>query len=103
TAPPTSPFYTLSLHDALPISAVRDGSRRPDRYVSAERFFEPRRAGGDIPRRGGTRLNAGPGAGRGRRCDWLFACGWRCTLTPPKIGRAHVELQSRGHLVCRLL
>src|SRR2546422_6140307 len=63
----TTEIYTLSLHDALPISAQRHsdaGRRAPDRARSAHR----------------------PGATLGG-----------------EIGRHTSELQSRLHLVCRLL
>src|SRR5207253_4675048 len=72
TAP--TEIYTLSLHDALPIS-LHDGATRRDRR-SARRI---------------------PSSGRS-------ACG---ALRPRACGRRSEEhtseLQSRGHLVCRLL
>src|SRR5690625_3799069 len=36
---------------------------------------------------------------------YAFGVGaaWNGEIAEPKIGRAHAELQSRGHLVCRLL
>src|SRR5437868_13178334 len=70
--PPTTEIYTLSLHDALPIS-----DRNDDLF--------------DIY------AQAGGGAGEHRP-----STGQRASERP-KIGRAHVELQSRFDLVCRLL
>src|SRR5690606_41552206 len=82
--PATTAIYTLSLHDALPISAGSFGD--PARYSSAVRS-ESRlkrrfaRQARQIP--AGTR---GPGHSRGRRSEEHTS-----------------ELQSRENLVCRLL
>src|SRR5215208_8541277 len=62
----TTEIYTLSLHDALPISATPRCTTRPP----------------------------GPGPVAGRRC-------WPATV--PRSEEHTSELQSRGHLVCRLL
>src|SRR5438552_13917252 len=75
---PTSHIYTLSLHDALPISAgLRD-----------DRSADPGLAGGPIRGRGGRR------GGRANR-----------TSGQARIrSEEHTsELQSPDHLVCRLL
>src|SRR3989442_12999424 len=72
----TTEIYTLSLHDALPIS----GCRR-QRDARASPFVPP------APARSRSNLSQGPGKSR-------FA--WR--------SEEHTsELQSRPHLVCRLL
>src|SRR5690606_39737355 len=92
----TTEIYTLSLHDALPISPTRRGW--------ATRFISGCRRRSD---------------GRGRRgavekfCfrrpflleEWCPARRRQCSSQRRKlkIGRAHVELQSRENLVCRLL
>src|SRR5438045_7083204 len=77
---PTTETYTLSLHDALPISTP--AGRWPTPSARA-------------PRRAGT----------GRR-----RCGWRPSPTPAGSGARRCrseehtsELQSLRHLVCRLL
>src|SRR2546422_5061292 len=77
----TTEIYTLSLHDALPISGARAGERRdPTRTLSRHRR----------PRRG--RGRPGPERPRPRR-------GRRCRRSEEHTS----ELQSRLHLVCRLL
>src|SRR5690349_24877326 len=76
TAPPTPEIYTLSLHDALPISGARRRRRRlPDQA------FRDRRVRG-------ARARAGPArtADLGDRSEEHTS-----------------ELQSRRDLVCRLL
>src|SRR5439155_21660456 len=92
TAPPTTKIYTLSLHDALPISsasvaAFPVGRQRPEHWPS-------------------------------HVWDWMVwaefsypfnlahapAASVPCGLTPAGRSEEHTsELQSRGHLVCRLL
>src|SRR5205814_10113747 len=84
--PATTQIYTLSLHDALPISA------RPRRNVSQPGLpGRPRIDRGEIPRRGsGGDDHVGVFRHRRRRR------GWR--------SEEHTsELQSLRHLVCRLL
>src|SRR5437870_11515711 len=80
--PATTEIYTLSLHDALPISrSDRAGAPGPD--------------GGNGPparRRGGPR--------RGHRAARSTD---RPPGGPPRSEEHTSELQSRGHLVCRLL
>src|SRR5687768_18070923 len=84
-ATPTTEIYTLSLHDALPIS----------------------HAGGRG--RGGARLAAGSGARRAGRRRRLHALARRAVGLADRLGAGvrseeHTsELQSRLHLVCRLL
>src|SRR5689334_24367153 len=70
----TTEIYTLSLHDALPISAP-DPSERSERKVLGRRWHTRHVT---TSRRG-------------------------CPSQSSEIGRAHVELQSQFHLVCRLL
>src|SRR5690625_6965460 len=71
--PPSAQFYTLSLHDALPISLPGTGSGPPESRIPEE---------GDS----GSITN-------------------RIFLNIPSLrSEEHTsELQSRGHLVCRLL
>src|SRR2546422_11136674 len=79
----TTEIYTLSLHDALPISAARPsvaGARRPPRASGRRRPATRRR------RRA---------RGRGRRR--------RRPAASPRSEEHTSELQSRLHLVCRLL
>src|SRR5437870_8429894 len=75
----TPEIYTLSLHDALPI-----WTRRPGRDQAAHRAGGDPRAGGDRRRHG--QLGGGQHLRRRRRSEEHTS-----------------ELQSRGHLVCRLL
>src|SRR5690625_5717220 len=72
-APAPTEIYTLSLHDALPISAMMPGCA-----LRASGYRDPTRSS--------------PG-GRGRGRHWWAARSEEHTS----------ELQSRGHLVCRLL
>src|SRR5439155_22002176 len=65
--PPTTEIYTLSLHDALPISETRRRAAKPARHV-----WRP-----------------------------VFACHDRASQARSEEHTS--ELQSRGHLVCRLL
>src|SRR3712207_9214029 len=76
----TTEIYTLSLHDALPISCARRGS-------------PPARA---CRRRGATSCGA---PSRCRRSSW--PTGW--TGPSPRSEEHTSELQSRQYLVCRLL
>src|SRR3712207_8211055 len=82
----TTEIYTLSLHDALPISA-----RRAGRAVGAGR----RTAGRVVPAAGpGRRCAAGPRARPRAAAD----------LRQGARSEEHTsELQSRQYLVCRLL
>src|SRR5437870_11256217 len=79
-AAPTPPeIYTLSLHDALPISHPR--GRRPGDW---RRYARP----GHAPYSGDVQ------SGRARAA---------AALSPVRSEEHTSELQSRGHLVCRLL
>src|SRR3712207_8137162 len=78
----TTEIYTLSLHDALPIS-VRSGSPR----------WQPPALGGDA-----SRADGAGDAGDRRRVRV------RCALADGARSEEHTsELQSRQYLVCRLL
>src|SRR5207249_11095609 len=84
TNPPTTQIYTLSLHDALPISA--DPRTRDDDLALHEHL-----GGGVLP------------AGRGGRDARVAVAGGRHR---PEVFRSEEhtsELQSRFDLVCRLL
>src|SRR3712207_9505312 len=82
----TTEIYTLSLHDALPIWVLNVGS-----------CCASRRAG----RKPATLVYGTTDSWLVRNCTNLTAAsGLAHSL---KIGRAHVELQSRQYLVCRLL
>src|SRR3712207_7602482 len=75
----TTEIYTLSLHDALPIS--------------------PRRPSGS--RRGRARAAPSPPAARAARA-WRDGCG-SARGAPARSEEHTSELQSRQYLVCRLL
>src|SRR2546421_8673903 len=73
----TTEIYTLSLHDALPISRARGGSCRPRRRDTTD------------PRTPGSRSSRAADPGR---------------RSPLRRSEEHTsELQSRSDLVCRLL
>src|SRR5439155_24420529 len=76
--PPTSEIYTLSLHDALPISGARDKMAAVVRDTAA---------------RGGRILVPAFAVGRAQELVYDLHRSEEHTS----------ELQSRGHLVCRLL
>src|SRR3712207_8210131 len=83
----TTEIYTLSLHDALPISA--DG-----------RGGSGCRGGCD----GRFPDSTGSGAGRCRGRRWTGGCLPSPASAPPARSEEHTsELQSRQYLVCRLL
>src|SRR5207249_9996385 len=86
-APPPTHIYTLSLHDALPISA-RDRARpaaRTEAHADRRAVDRPVAAAGE----GDLRHPAGPA---------------RCRRSPSPRSEEHTsELQSRFDLVCRLL
>src|SRR5207247_3874949 len=97
--PATPDTSTLSLHDALPISASKPGSTAPYRGPSCAPSRSPRPpAPTDRRGRGRTGIagSTRPGANPRRRVG----------LCPGPIGRSEEhtsELQSRVDLVCRLL
>src|SRR3712207_7900535 len=81
----TTEIYTLSLHDALPISRASEGGRRAA-PARTRRSRSPRRC------RRGRRWGSSRAPGRGAR--------------PRETSRSEEhtsELQSRQYLVCRLL
>src|SRR5205823_7482462 len=103
TDPAPTVIYSLSLHDALPISAALAG------LVVAGRLRRPRRAGpapdralrtaGDLP-------GVDPGDGRAVRGSAvpLLANLLRRGRVPARRSEEHTsELQSLAYLVCRLL
>src|SRR3712207_8860754 len=84
----TTEIYTLSLHDALPISPPRRRTPRPAWSPCAGRR-------GGCPGRSPRCSRTGPGTrSRGR---WPRA--WSCARSEEHTS----ELQSRQYLVCRLL
>src|SRR5439155_21414107 len=85
--PPTTEIYTLSLHDALPISqhAVGEHERPHRRQQHGDALLEEER-----------RVAREQSVGTGRT-----ARGQLCVLLRSEEHTS--ELQSRGHLVCRLL
>src|SRR3712207_7626586 len=87
----TTEIYTLSLHDALPISGPPD----PPAPVAGQAVR------GRRPQAGRA---AGPG-GAARRADRPADCaGPRAQADAPDRSEEHTsELQSRQYLVCRLL
>src|SRR5207253_9459940 len=101
-APTTAATATLSLHDALPISPV---ARRLRHAVAAVHEHDGgKRAAAVGPRLVGRNAEglAGGGVGEGQR--------GRATREEDRGGKRRPrseehtsELQSRGHLVCRLL
>src|SRR3712207_8443163 len=84
----TTEIYTLSLHDALPISrrsgSVLSGRRRTVIFAVAEARQAAHRQGGQGPRQPAA-------AGQGR------------AVQPGRSEEHTSELQSRQYLVCRLL
>src|SRR5690625_6783797 len=78
--PPTIFFYTLSLHDALPISPNGRGSAGCPAGCGASRLRTGRRSA----------------------ARWWSRCSW-CLLLDARSEEHTSELQSRGHIVCRLL
>src|SRR3712207_7543121 len=95
----TTEIYTLSLHDALPISASahpwRDGALV---IRSAGHHGQP--GGGVRQVHGGDRHRSGSPRGD----DATFCAGLSGTSSPATRSEEHTsELQSRQYLVCRLL
>src|SRR5207249_12097952 len=94
----TTVFYSLSLHDALPISFFRGGKPRPHR---CQRLGGGHGALRRPRRRRGVAAGLQPGADRGRneRGSRLDSCAGRDSRSEEHTS----ELQSRFDLVCRLL
>src|SRR5439155_22027162 len=92
---PPSLTYTLSLHDALPISRVRE-LRRAGR-LRATRAHGDLREGRDCDRALLRFLARHQTQSRGR------ARGRSSARSQSRSEEHTSELQSRGHLVCRLL
>src|SRR5207248_11713672 len=102
TAPPTTQIYTLSLHDALPISSVLPRTSSPRLpCIRADRCTPSHDRATPPPRRlQQTSAQSGP-AGRtsSRRASWM-----RPSSLPRWRSEEHTsELQSPYDLVCRLL
>src|SRR5207253_10809437 len=89
TAPATPAPHTLSLHDALPICA-RTRSRMAIKPVPSSPFL-----------RLGARPT--PSSSTSRRSSPSIAVSATRTWRAPRSEEHTSELQSRGHLVCRLL
>src|SRR3712207_8128370 len=80
----TTEIYTLSLHDALPISAPTRPSSRSRQAASPSRSPSPRRGCASWPR-------------------WTVRSSWTGTRPGSRSEEHTSELQSRQYLVCRLL
>src|SRR5205814_8036492 len=101
TTPSPTQSYTLSLHDALPISQI---SSMPGASLSSMRSRRIRASTDGDPSR--KRRGMGSLANRARHPDsaregWVIGCGGGVNR-----GRSEEhtsELQSLRHLVCRLL
>src|SRR5439155_21776510 len=91
--PETTLNHPLSLHDALPISRAA-GGRRSGRRTATPR---PRRTA-QLPFAGRSRRGRRDGCRSSARSS-----GERQLSSPPRSEEHTSELQSRGHLVCRLL
>src|SRR5690606_40929146 len=97
-AAPPPPTHPLSLHDALPIYNPRSSTWSRARRARGSHPSRPPQ-GAHAPSRQTPRPDRQPRGDRRRtRCD-----EGRRSSCEPEIGRAHVELQSRENLVCRLL
>src|SRR5207253_9518229 len=98
-APRTTHIHTLSLHDALPIYPAPAVPRRCGHLADGwqQRFIST------------SRYPGLPGVTRDEGRDTLHVVGHREQVEGPQAGEPvrseeHTsELQSRGHLVCRLL
>src|SRR3712207_6869165 len=89
----TTEIYTLSLHDALPISAWPTTSGSASSDPTSESAWRP----ASSPRSPSS-CSTSPSASRrrdGRTTDW--------STTPTRSEEHTSELQSRQYLVCRLL
>src|SRR3712207_9552396 len=83
----TTEIYTLSLHDALPISGRRS----------------PRPAGPVGPAAGRSRRPAASAACRSGPASSSWSVSWELGQCVPRSEEHTSELQSRQYLVCRLL
>src|SRR5207253_3994935 len=101
TATPTASTYSLSLHDALPIFAAFEVLFLPDRRHELERV-DARMARFDrvAPMRSG---DCDADAGFPERNDSDPVHDRNAHELPFRSEEHTSELQSRGHLVCRLL
>src|SRR5690348_18333830 len=88
--PAPTEIYTLSLHDALPISGRSGSTRRPRRGCSTTRSRSPGWTGTVTS---GTRCR--------RPTTSCSCCTW--PAWPARSEEHTSELQSPVHLVCRLL
>src|SRR5439155_23564174 len=93
----TTEIYTLSLHDALPISASIQADARASIYGCSRP--PPGCRSSELTSCSPRSVSQTPAiaASRNSHSECGSGSGWR------EIGRATSELQSRGHLVCRLL
>src|SRR5205814_7904735 len=102
TAPPPTEPYTLSLHDALPISPGAAAGRHEH-----ARAGQPGAAVGAQPPEGLVASDRTTEAGRGLVLRRGPLSAFQLTLAAPsardEIGKHTSELQSLRHLVCRLL
>src|SRR5439155_22734349 len=87
--PPTPEIYTLSLHDALPISDSAE--RRRESAIPCQTGARPWRLRNNLAAYQQCRT----GVQRGRRVS--------LSASEERSEEHTSELQSRGHLVCRLL
>src|SRR5207249_9824703 len=95
THTPTTQIYTLSLHDALPISVERAGDEHWDalRQHHEDAYPNPKPTPGDVCKGEAERLNQ-LGLGDAKEFE----------LLETRRSEEHTsELQSRFDLVCRLL
>src|SRR5207253_10257931 len=90
TAPPPPHFYSLSLHDALPISSLLLYQKAPPTEAPPKSVFDNIRTALDEAK---TKVSRDIYENHGITLDHMRARSEEHTS----------ELQSRGHLVCRLL
>src|SRR5205823_10588550 len=97
--PPPPAIYTLSLHDALPISRFRLPPRRPGGGIR-EVFGRHRRPVVSRLRCSLPARASFPRRDRRRSAQPRRSCRWCCC---PRSEEHTSELQSLAYLVCRLL
>src|SRR5688572_31078215 len=92
---PTTQIYTLSLHDALPISSLEGDEHKPTAQPRASAKMHPMQSCATHPRRRHGRVIATTGL------RWIHqsACSWSISRSEEHTS----ELQSQSNLVCRLL